>query len=81
MQAKRTLGHIGVPVCDVDLGKHPELRARVKELTGRITVPQIFFNNVHVPDLQKLVRRSLHTVAHCKNLLFIKTVFKLVCMF
>lgn len=83
VQAKSTLGRIGVPVCDVDLGKHPELRARVKELTGRSTVPQIFFNNVHVggnDDLQNLVRRSLNTVVHCENLLFIKTVFKLVCM-
>lgn len=61
VQAKATLGRLAVPVCDVDLGLHPELRARVKELTGRSTVPQIFFNSVHVggnDDLQKLVRRS-----------------------
>lgn len=60
LQAKATLGRLEIPVCDVDVGKHPELRARVKELTGRSTVPQIFFNNVHVggnDDLQKLVRR------------------------
>lgn len=61
VQAKATLGRLAVPVCDVDIGKHPELRARVKELTGRSTVPQIFFNSVHVggnDDLQKLVRRA-----------------------
>uniref|UniRef100_A0A3Q1EHP9 Zgc:152951 n=1 Tax=Acanthochromis polyacanthus TaxID=80966 RepID=A0A3Q1EHP9_9TELE len=61
MQAKATLGRFGVPVCDVDIGVHPELRGRVKELTGRSTVPQIFFNNVHIggnDDLQKLVRIS-----------------------
>lgn len=60
VQAKAHLGSLGVPVCDVDVGRHPELRARVKELTGRSTVPQIFFNGVHVggnDDLQKLVRR------------------------
>lgn len=59
VQAKATLGGLGVPVRDVDLGKHPELRAAVKELSGRSTVPQIFFNQVHVggnEDLQKLVR-------------------------
>ncbi|KAM9347020.1 uncharacterized protein ABDE67_011345 [Symphorus nematophorus] len=62
VQAKATLGQLGVPVCDVDVGKHPELRARVKELTGRSTVPQIFFNNVHVggnDDLQKLAPEEL----------------------
>ncbi|XP_075896392.1 uncharacterized protein LOC142897743 isoform X1 [Nelusetta ayraudi] len=57
MQAKATLGTLGIPVFEVDVGKHPELRARVKELTGRSTVPQIFFNSVHVggnDDLQKM---------------------------
>ncbi|XP_035813931.2 uncharacterized protein zgc:152951 isoform X4 [Amphiprion ocellaris] len=62
MQAKATLGRLGVPVCDVDIGVHPELRGRVKELTGRSTVPQIFFNNIHVggnDDLQKLAPEEL----------------------
>lgn len=70
VQAKNTLGRMGVPVCDVDVGRHPELRARVKELTGRSTVPQIFFNNVYVggnDDLQKLVRWSVSSVEHCQN--------------
>lgn len=61
MQAKATLSTLGVPVFEVDVGKHPELRARVKELTGRSTVPQIFFNSVHVggnDDLQKMVRKK-----------------------
>ncbi|XP_025759404.1 uncharacterized protein zgc:152951 isoform X3 [Oreochromis niloticus] len=61
-QAKATLGRLGMPVCDVDLGSHSELRAKVKELTGRSTVPQIFFNNVHVggnDDLQKLSPEEL----------------------
>uniref|UniRef100_A0A3P8V893 Glutaredoxin 1-like n=1 Tax=Cynoglossus semilaevis TaxID=244447 RepID=A0A3P8V893_CYNSE len=65
LQAKATLGRLEVPVCEVDLGRHPELRATVKELTGRSTVPQIFFNSVHVggnDDLQKLVRSYLHTM-------------------
>ena len=68
VQAKATLGRLGVPVCDVNLGKHPELRAVVKELTGRSTVPQIFFNQVHVggnDDLQKLVRRGNQKYSIC----------------
>lgn len=59
IQAKATLRTLGVPVCDVDLNKHREIRARVKELTGHSTVPQIFFNNLYVgnnEDLQNLVR-------------------------
>ncbi|XP_008327060.1 uncharacterized protein LOC103392260 [Cynoglossus semilaevis] len=62
LQAKATLGRLEVPVCEVDLGRHPELRATVKELTGRSTVPQIFFNSVHVggnDDLQKLAPEEL----------------------
>lgn len=67
VQAKATLGRLGVPVCDVDVGKHPELRARVKELTGRNTVPQIFFNNVHVggnDDLKKLAPEELQRLVN-----------------
>ncbi|RXN20970.1 hypothetical protein ROHU_024567 [Labeo rohita] len=57
IQAKATLSTLGVPVCDVDVNKHREIRAQLKELTGRSTVPQIFFNNMYVgnnEDLQKL---------------------------
>ncbi|CAL8321022.1 unnamed protein product [Merluccius merluccius] len=67
VQAKASLGRLGVPVCEVDLGQHPELRAAVKELTGRSTVPQIFFNQVHVggnDDLQKLDPEKLQKLVH-----------------
>lgn len=67
MQAKATLGHLGIPVCDVDIGIHSELRGRVKELTGRSTVPQIFFNSVHVggnDDLQKLAPEELQRLVN-----------------
>ncbi|KAM6955503.1 uncharacterized protein PEZ65_003342 isoform 2-T3 [Lycodopsis pacificus] len=67
VQAKATLGRLGVPVCDVDLGRHPQLRARVKELTGRSSVPQIFFNNIHVggnDDLQKLAPEELQRLVN-----------------
>ncbi|XP_028992653.1 uncharacterized protein zgc:152951 isoform X2 [Betta splendens] len=61
-QAKAVLRRLEVPVRDVDVGRHPELRTRLKELTGSVTVPQIFFNNVHVGggiDLQKLAPAEL----------------------
>ncbi|XP_041856870.1 uncharacterized protein zgc:152951 isoform X3 [Melanotaenia boesemani] len=62
VQAKATLRQLEVPVCDIDIGSHSELRAKLKELTGCSTVPQIFFNNVHVggnDDLQKLAPEEL----------------------
>ncbi|XP_064800359.1 uncharacterized protein zgc:152951 isoform X2 [Oncorhynchus masou masou] len=62
VQAKTSLGRLGLPVCDVDMGKHPELRDSVKKLTGRSTVPQIFFNSVHIggnDDLQELLPEEL----------------------
>ncbi|XP_059417138.1 uncharacterized protein LOC132152385 isoform X2 [Carassius carassius] len=61
IQAKATLRALGVPVCEVDVNKHRELRARLKELTGLSAVPQIFFNNLFVgnnEDLQNLVRQE-----------------------
>lgn len=62
LQAKSTLKELGLPVCDVDINQHAALREEVKRLTGRSTVPQIFFNNVHIggnDDLQKMVRTNL----------------------
>ncbi|XP_031416892.1 uncharacterized protein zgc:152951 isoform X2 [Clupea harengus] len=62
LQAKSTLKKLGLPVCDVDINQQAALRDQVKKLTGRSTVPQIFFNNVHVggnDDLQKLAPEEL----------------------
>ncbi|KAJ3591718.1 hypothetical protein NHX12_006850 [Muraenolepis orangiensis] len=67
VQAKATLGLLAVPVRSVDLGKHPELRPAVKKLAGRVTVPQIFFNQVHVggnDDLQKLDPEELQRLVN-----------------
>ncbi|XP_007251797.3 uncharacterized protein zgc:152951 isoform X2 [Astyanax mexicanus] len=48
LQAKATLGALGLPVCDVDVSHDPGLRAQLMKLTGSSTVPQIFFNDIHV---------------------------------
>uniref|UniRef100_A0A3Q2Z5Q7 Zgc:152951 n=1 Tax=Hippocampus comes TaxID=109280 RepID=A0A3Q2Z5Q7_HIPCM len=53
-QAKAFLAPLGIPVCDVDLNEHPELQAPVKKLTGRVTVPQIFFNSLYIGGIEKL---------------------------
>lgn len=60
VQAKATLKRLSVPVRDVDVDSQSELKVKLTELTGRSTLPQIFFNNVHVggnDDLLKLVRQ------------------------
>lgn len=70
VQAKATLERLSMPVCDVDVGRHPELRARVKELTGRTTVPQIFFNGVHIggnEDLQNMAPEELQRLVRLVN--------------
>ncbi|XP_063070524.1 uncharacterized protein zgc:152951 isoform X1 [Engraulis encrasicolus] len=62
IQAKSSLKELGLPVCDVDINQHSELRDEVKKRTGRSTVPQIFVNNVHVggnEDLQNLAPEEL----------------------
>ncbi|XP_077392370.1 uncharacterized protein LOC144030181 [Festucalex cinctus] len=53
-QAKAFLAPLGVPICDVDLNEHPELQAPVKKLTGKVTVPQIFFNSRYIGSKEKL---------------------------
>uniref|UniRef100_A0A8C7XHK7 Glutaredoxin domain-containing protein n=1 Tax=Oryzias sinensis TaxID=183150 RepID=A0A8C7XHK7_9TELE len=60
VQAKATLGRLGVPVHDVDVGSHSEVRAKLKELTGRSSVPQIFFNSVYVGGNEELQKLSHH---------------------
>ncbi|XP_030642057.1 uncharacterized protein zgc:152951 [Chanos chanos] len=65
--AKNTLKKLGLPVCDVNVNQHPDIRGRIKELTGRSTVPQIFFNGVHVggnDDLQNLAPDELERLIH-----------------
>ncbi|XP_077584319.1 uncharacterized protein LOC144204292 [Stigmatopora nigra] len=62
MQAKATVTRLKVPICVVDLNEHPELQLPVKKLTGRVTVPQIFFNNQYIGGhgrLQKLSPQEL----------------------
>lgn len=61
-RAKARLLELGLVLNEVDMNQHTELWLQVKQLTGRSTVPQIFFNNIHVggnDDLQSLVS-SLH---------------------
>ncbi|KAJ8256159.1 hypothetical protein COCON_G00200230 [Conger conger] len=61
-QAKARLLELGLLLHEVDLNQHGALRPQVKQLTGRSTVPQIFFNNIHVggnDDLQAMAPEKL----------------------
>lgn len=59
MRAKNTLQELGLPYTDVRLDIFPQsVREEVKQRTGRTSVPQIFFNSIHIggnDDLQELV--------------------------
>lgn len=58
LQAKATLQALNLPVCEVDVSHDAAVRAWLDKMTGSSTVPQIFFNNIHIggnESLQNLV--------------------------
>ena len=59
-RAKQTLRELGLPFAEVSLDSYDEsVRESVRERTGKRTVPQVFFNAVHIggnEELQALVR-------------------------
>lgn len=58
LQAKAALQALNLPVCEVDVSHDAAVRAWLDKMTGSRTLPQIFFNNVHIGGneiLQKLV--------------------------
>ncbi|XP_019618159.1 PREDICTED: uncharacterized protein LOC109465380 [Branchiostoma belcheri] len=62
IRAKNYLEQLGLPYTDVSLDKYPQIREEVRTRTGKNTVPQIFFNAVHVggnEELQKLSEEEL----------------------
>jgi glutaredoxin 3 len=54
MQAKALLKHKGVTFEEVDVGEDDALRARVVELSGRRTVPQIFIDDKPIGGYDEL---------------------------
>lgn len=48
LQAKAALHALNLPVCEVDVSHDAAVRAWLDKTTGSSTVPQIFFNNIHV---------------------------------
>jgi glutaredoxin 3 len=56
IQAKRILQSKGVSsIEEVRVDTHPEERARMMQLTGRRTVPQIFIGSTHVGGCDDLM--------------------------
>lgn len=57
-QAKTALQALNLPVCEVDVSHDAAVRAWLEKITGSSTVPQIFFNHVHLggnDSLQNMV--------------------------
>ncbi|XP_053482897.1 uncharacterized protein zgc:152951 [Ictalurus furcatus] len=62
LQAKAALQALNLPVCEVDVSHDAALRAWLDKMTGSSTLPQIFFNNVHIGGneiLKKLAPEEL----------------------
>lgn len=65
-RAKAKLNDLGIPFVDVNVHKHPERGEELRERTGRKTVPQIFFNAIHVggwDDFSTIVRGKVVRLA------------------
>uniref|UniRef100_UPI00398F1E15 uncharacterized protein isoform X4 n=1 Tax=Pristiophorus japonicus TaxID=55135 RepID=UPI00398F1E15 len=59
---KACLTNMGLPFVNVDVMNNSVLQQQLVEITGRHTVPQIYFNNVHVggnDDFQNLTQEEL----------------------
>ena len=62
IQAKGYLDEHSLPYIDINLDGNQSARQALIEITGKKTVPQIFFNDVHLggwDDLKKLVNNFL----------------------
>lgn len=58
-KTKKLLGDREVPYVEVNLEDHPTRRYEMQKRSGRVTVPQIFFNSKHIggfDDLRKLAQ-------------------------
>ncbi|XP_023697160.1 uncharacterized protein [Paramormyrops kingsleyae] len=69
-QARASLFDLGLPVQEVDLKQYSKLRCQLKELTGSHTVPQIFFNKVHVGGKDDLDKLSPNELEHLMRLVW-----------
>ncbi|GCC33438.1 hypothetical protein chiPu_0011907 [Chiloscyllium punctatum] len=48
LRAKARLSNLGLPFFEVNVKECPDIHQQIINLTGYFTVPQIFFNNIHV---------------------------------
>ena len=68
IQAKNELRELGLEHVDINLDVYKNRRSEMKQRTGRKTVPQIFFNGIHVggfSDFQALVSTKDRFVFYC----------------
>ena len=58
IRAKNKLSELKLEYVDINLDNHPSRREEMQEITGKKTVPQVFFNAKHIggfSDLDALV--------------------------
>ena len=54
VQAKRLLGHKGVPYTEIDVTANSALRLQMIQMSGRRTVPQIFIGEQSIGGFDEL---------------------------
>ena len=59
MRTKNALHKKGLPFTDVKLDVYPHLQEYVMTKTGKVTVPQVFFNNVYVGGYDSLQEKVI----------------------
>ncbi|XP_067897147.1 uncharacterized protein zgc:152951 [Heterodontus francisci] len=65
IRTKAHLTSMGLPFIEVDIKQNSMIHQQIVQLTGRLTVPQIYFNNIHVGgnnDLMNLSEDELTTL-------------------
>lgn len=54
LQAKKSIQELQIPFVEVDIEEYPQCKQEMISRTERKTVPQIFFNNIHVGGMDQL---------------------------
>lgn len=55
-RAKGALKARGIPYAEVDVAQYPQRRKEMSDLANRVSIPQVFFNDMHVGGADDLVK-------------------------
>ena len=54
IRAKNKLSELKLEYVDINLDNHPSRRNEMQKITGKKTVPQVFFNAKHIGGISEL---------------------------